>query len=128
MKNIDTLLSEEVVRNLGIIKGLDPESEEYRNRTDWALKLIDRGIKIEELDFEHDEMLRKRKFEEQTKRDELKEDKKRFQIKFWEGVGVFVITLGFNYLCLRGAFKFEETGSFTSKSSLKCFNNAFTNK
>lgn len=108
--NVETLLHEELQTRLEELKGMDVGSDEYKAAVDNITKLMDRGIKIDELNLED----LKRTSETNVKMSQIKEDHKdRFWKHILEGVGIAAP------LCLTvwgtlKSLKFEETGTVTT--------------
>lgn len=55
--NVETLLHEEIVRELETLKEMEVGSEAYRTTVDGLTKLTDRTIEIDKLNVEHDERI-----------------------------------------------------------------------
>ena len=115
-KDILDALDETVKDLLEKLKTLDAPSEEYR-KTAESLKIL-RSLQIEDRKtyLDHQE-----KVDQTTTEDLLKRDQMRTDWFFKAGdllvraAGV-VLPLGFYAKWMRAGFKFEETGTFTSKT------------
>lgn len=137
--NIYSTIDEELLKELKKLSELDPGSDEakelMKNITilhQMRMKEKDVHTKCEEIEIDkhldHRKLdLEERKIDLENKREQVKaRDARIFQIL---GVGVtvgtFVIGWGFRSKWLAKGFKFEESGTFASKTMMECFKEVF---
>ena len=97
--NIQTLLHEEIAKQLTELKGMDAGTEEYKMAVDNLTKLTDRAIEMEKLDIET--------------RDKKEERVDRIIKNCLAGAGISIPTLVTIWGTLK-SLKFEETGTVTT--------------
>ena len=107
---VETLLHEELKTRLEELKDMDASSEEYKATVDNIMKLMDRGIKIDELNLED----LKQEREVNVKMSQMKEDHKdRFWKHILEACGIG-LPAGLAIWGTLKSLKFEETGTVTT--------------
>ena len=107
---VEKLLHEELKTRLEELKDMEVGSDEYKAAVDNITKLMDRGIKIDELNLED----LKRECETNIKMSQIKEDHKdRFWKHILEGVGIGLPAAVAIWGTLK-SLKFEETGTVTT--------------
>lgn len=107
----EMLLHEELKRLFEELKGKDPSSEEHKAIVDSITKLMDRGIKIDEVNLEDT----KRACETNVKISQIKEDRNG---RFWSYLLKFIeigLPLYTAFKATKLVLKFEETGVITTK-------------
>lgn len=108
--NVETLLHEELQTRLEELKTMDVGSDEYKAAVDNITKLMDRGIKIDELNLED----LRRECEMNAKMSQIREDHKdRFWKHILEGLGI-AVPVGLTVWGTLKSLKFEETGTVTT--------------
>lgn len=137
--NIYSTIDEELLKELKKLSELDPGSDEAKKLMNnitilhqMRMKEKDVHAKCEEIEndkhLDHRKLdLEERKIDLENKREQVKaRDARIFQIL---GVGVtvgtFVIGWGFRSKWLAKGFKFEESGTFASKTMMECFKEIF---
>lgn len=137
--NIYSTIDEELLKELKKLSELDPGSDEakelMKNITilhQMRMKEKDVHAKCEEIEndkhLDHRKLdLEERKIDLENKREQVKaRDARIFQIlSVGVTVGTFVIGWGFRSKWLAKGFKFEETGTFSSKTMMECFKEVF---
>lgn len=79
--NIDTKLHVEISDEFEALAGMEVGSETYKATVDGLVKLLDRAIEIEKFDAEQEEKTHIRKYDEEFKLKQAKEEKKDRVIK-----------------------------------------------
>lgn len=98
MEKIKELLNEEIKEDLEVLTELDLSSDEYTIAVDNLAKLY--KLKIEE---------------EENEKERKDQKNHRFMTYILEGAGI-ILPLGFYAIWMNKGFKFEETGTITSKT------------
>lgn len=112
--NIETLLHEEIGRELQDLQGLEPGTEEHDARVNTLAKLVDRSIEMERLSIEHEDKIETREFENEFRLKQMEEDRKdRFVKNVLQataiGLPLVVTVWGAVY-----SWKWERTDTITS--------------
>lgn len=108
------LLHEEIVEEFDNLKDTDAGSEEYTKVVDGLTKLVDRAIKIEEIENEKQEKAKTREIETSLKLDQMKEEKVDRVVRHsLTAAGIIIPTLVTIWGTIK-SIKFEETGTFTT--------------
>lgn len=115
-EELKELLGEEIKIEIGNLYDLKPGSDEHSKAVDNLAKLY--RLKIEEeknaLDLEEQRITRER--DEQFKKEQLAEETKDRYFKYGIEAGLGALTLLFYSYWMKKGFKFEETGTITSKT------------
>ena len=129
--NIETLIDVELEDRLNEMSGLDPTSEDYKAREDVSIKLIDRKVKLVELDLQAaankqnaEVEATKLKLQEEAntlKAMEIKEAKIRHIVDSAVNVGTTVIKLVGIAAVGIGLTKFEREDSLVSTPTKEIF-------
>ena len=122
-KNIDELLSEEIAAQIKALSDLQSGTKEKSTAIDDLTKLYKLRIEENKSEWDADEKYDRRVMEGEanTKDDELKQKQLEEQVKeryFRVGVAAaeLMVPLIFYGIWMRKGFKFEETGTYTSKT------------
>lgn len=111
---MQTIVRDEVRDQLEQIHKMQVGTEEYKLAVDGVTKLMDRAIEMEKLDFEHEEQVRTREFEEDLKVRQMKDEKNDRRVKnVLTGLGIGIPAV----ITVWGAMKsweFEKEGVVTS--------------
>lgn len=141
MNNTDivTKIDEELLNELTKLGTLDPNADEAKDlikniQALHQMRVKEKDLSIEDSKIQNDYYLNQRKLDI----DELKasNDNKNEQIKardarilqlvgFGVTLGTFAIGWGLRSKWLAKGFKFEETGTFSSKTMMECFKEVF---
>lgn len=100
---IETLLHQEIAKELRDLSKLDAGTEEHKATVDGVTKLMDRAIEMDKLGHEREEK------EAQVKRDE----RNRLIQCILTGAGI-ILPLGVTIWGTIKSLKFEETGTYTT--------------
>ena len=115
-KDINDLLRDELVNCFGALEDIPVDSKEYAIATDNVCKLLDRAITIEKFNEDAankvDELETTNKFKEAQMKEDSKDRKIRNGITI---AGIVIPTVVTIWGTLK-TFKFEETGTFCSKT------------
>jgi hypothetical protein len=120
---IEKMLDEEIKSEIECLGELEPGSEEHSKAVD-SLSTLYR-LKIDEAKAEKDHehvvadvelKLRQMRMDDELKRDQLAEQKTERIFKNCIEIGGIVLPLTFSTIWMFKGFKFEETGTFTSKT------------
>lgn len=112
--NIETLLHEEIVREMSNLKGLEVDSETYKTQVDGLTKLVDRAIELDRLNIEHQDKKETRKFENDFKLKQMDdENKDRLIRNILTAAGIVIPTAVTVWGTIK-SIKFEETGTITT--------------
>ena len=122
-KNIDELLSEEIAAQIKALSDLQSGTKEKSTAIDDLTKLYKLRIEENKSEWDADEKYDRRVMEGEanTKDDEMKQRQLEEQVKeryFRVGVAAaeLMVPLIFYGIWMRKGFKFEETGTYTSKT------------
>ena len=122
-QNIEELLSEEIAAQIKALSEMDSGSKEKSMAIDDLTKLYKLRIEENKSEWDADEKYDRRVMEGEanTKDDELKQKQLEEQVKeryFRVGVAAaeLMVPLIFYGIWMRKGFKFEETGTYTSKT------------
>ena len=108
------LLHEEIVDEFDNLKETVAGTEEYTKVVDGLTKLVDRAIKIEEIENEKLEKAKTREIETSLKQDQMKDDRiDRVVRNALTAAGIVIPTLVTIWGTCK-SIKFEETGTFTT--------------
>lgn len=141
MNNTDivTKIDEELLNELAKLGTLDPNADEAKDlikniQTLHQMRVKEKDLSIEDSKIQNDYYLNQRKLDI----DELKasNDNKNERIRardarilqlvgFGVTLGTFAIGWGLRSKWLAKGFKFEETGTFSSKTMMECFKEVF---
>ena len=113
--DIQTMLNDEIVKEFEKLGGMDDIGDDkYRTTVDGITKLIDRAISMEKFNIENEDKLNAQEFEQEMRRQEMKDERIDRIIK---NVRTGIATVGSIGLTVWGTFKtfkFEETGTITT--------------
>lgn len=112
--SLETLLHTEMANEFDSLEKMEVGSEEYIKTVDGLTKLMDRAIKIDELNNEHELETDSKEFEKSLKLKEFEEDKRDRLIKNCIGAAGIVLPLGATIWGILKSLKFEETGTVTT--------------
>lgn len=112
--SLETLLHTEMANEFDSLEKMEVGSEEYIKTVDGLTKLMDRAIKIDELNNEHELEIDSKEFEKSLKLREFEEDKRDRLIKNCLGAAGIVLPLGATIWGILKSLKFEETGTVTT--------------
>lgn len=112
--NIENLLHDEIQKEFEDLGRMELGSEKYKSTVDGLTKLVDRAIKIDELNIENQEKIDAREDEREIKLKQMEEDRKdRLVRNVLTGLGL-VIPTGLTVWGTLKSLKFEETGTVTT--------------
>lgn len=112
--SLETLLHTEMANEFDKLEGMEVGSDKYIKTVDGLTKLMDRAIKIDELNEVHERELESREFEKSLKLKEFEEGKRDRLIKnCLTGAGI-ILPLGATIWGVLKSLKFEETGTVTT--------------
>ena len=116
------MLEEEIKSEIEKLSTLNQGSGEHTSAIENLSKLY--KLKIEETKNEKEllEAVRARESELQLKREQLSEQVKDRYWKFGLDAGGTALWIAFYYLWMRRGFRFEETGTYTSKTFMNLIN------
>lgn len=103
---VKTLLCKEVESELQILKDVGAGSDEHKQTTDMAIKLMDRLLEYERLEMEREEF--------KLKLLQLKEDKKDRLVKNCIAVAGIIVPVGVTIWGVLKSFEFEKEGTITT--------------
>lgn len=112
----ETKLNDEIVSQIELIEKIDTTTEEGVRASECATKLIDRSIKLKELEIEKDIQIRKLNDEYELKLKEIENAKKGQMIDIGVKVGMFVASSCLYLYAHKSSLRFEkdDTASFTT--------------
>ena len=119
-KDIRDLLDEEIERELKKVSDLDPGCEKHADAVKSLKQLYDLRLEEEKIYMEDRAKTDQRDYEDQLKRDTLKNDQRLQKVKIGVDIANVVLPLMFYGAWLKMGLKFEEKGVFTS-TTLKSF-------
>lgn len=114
--NLQNQLDSEIDRLFNLLSTMNPESEEYSKTAKQIQGLYELRQKDDRTYFDHFEKINQRELEENSKKEELKEKRKDRIWKIVMGCLELGIPLVFYGTFMHRGFKFEETGSYTSRT------------
>lgn len=101
--DMNKLLNNEIQSEFEKLKEMEIGSEQYKATVDGLTKLVDRAVKVEELNIEHE-----------NKIEQMQEDKLDRRIKNGIAIGGIIIPSLITIWGTLKSLKFEETGSITT--------------
>lgn len=120
---LETLLHEEIKKEIEELGHIELGSSEYKATVDGVTKLMDKAIDIERINVEAEEKEKDREIETNLKVSQMKEDRKnRIVGHVLTGVGIAVPTAVTIWGALK-SWEFEKTGTITT-----IFGRGFMNK
>lgn len=112
--DIMTKLNTEIESLTEALKGMDPGTDKHKAAIDELTKLMDRAIKLQELENEQKNKELIREDDKALKLEQAKEDKKDRLIKNIIAAAGIVLPLGVTIWGTRTSLKFEEEGTVTT--------------
>ena len=112
--DIMTKLNTEIETLTKALEGMDPGTDKHKAAIDELTKLMDRAIKLTELENEQKNKELIREDDKALKLEQAKEDKKDRLIKNIIAVAGIVLPLGVTIWGTRTSLKFEEEGTVTT--------------
>lgn len=128
-ENIRQALANEILSQLEGLSNLDAGSKEHQTAVDNVTKLYRLALEDVKADTDYDEKVYRRGVdkenqtrEEQLKRDQLSEQIKDRYFRLGLGAAEIILPLMFYACWMNRGFKFEEEGTYTSKTFMNLFN------
>ena len=112
--SIKTLYEVEIESEFEKLAGMEPGSNEHRAMVDSITKLTDRAIEMEKFDVESQEKDNSRKFEEDLKLKQAKDEKLDRIVKNCISVAGIVLPICLAVWGTKTSLKFEEEGTITT--------------
>ena len=112
--SIKTLLEVEIEEELDKLAGMKPGTDEHRATVDSVAKLMDRAIELEKLADAADERDQDRKFDNELKLKQAKDEKLDRIVKNVISAAGIVLPICLTIWGTRTSLKFEEEGSITT--------------
>ena len=126
--NLETLLHTELADGFDALSKVKKGSDEYTKMVDGQTKLLDKVIELDKLNIEHDLEIESRKFENDLKLAQFKEDRiDRWVKNILTGLGI-AIPAGCTIWGVLKSLKFEETGTVTTTAGRSLFPKLFSKK
>ena len=125
---IETMLSDEIKKEIGELGKIPLGSEEYRTTVDGVTKLMDRAIEIEKTEAEFKEKVKNQEIDNNLKVKQMQdENKDRIVRNILTAAGI-VIPAVLTIWGTSRTLKFEETGTITTFAGRNFVNNLFRKK
>jgi len=124
MKN-ETLLHEEIKSEFEELKKLEVGSEKYKTAVDGLTKLVDRAIKIDELNTGVGERLDARNIDAELKQEQFEESVKSRKVQTGLTIAGIVVPTVVTIWGTLKSLKFEETGTITTNAGRNFMNKLF---
>lgn len=111
---IETLLKEEITDEFENLKKMELGTEAYKTTVDGVTKLVDRSIKLKELENEQLEKEASREMEANLRQQEIDNNRRNEKIKNGIAIGSLIGSIGLTIWGTFKTFKFEEEGTITT--------------
>lgn len=119
--NLETLLHTELADGFDALAKVDKGSESYIKLVDGQTKLLDKAIELDKLNIEHEKEMESRKFENDLKLAQFKEERMDRWVKnILTGLGI-AIPAGCTIWGVITSLKFEENGTVTTMAGRGLF-------
>ena len=123
---IETLLKEEITDEFENLKKMELGTETYKTTVDGLTKLVDRSIKLTEIEQEQLNKEAEMKMEAEMKQQELDNERRNNKIKNGIAIGSIITTVGLSIWGTIKSFEFEKEGSITTIMGRNFINNLFS--
>lgn len=121
---IETILQEEIKSEFKELKGMELGSDEYKTTVDGLTKLVDRAIKIEELNnYAQDKIYKENELD--LKQQQIEEEQKDRKVRNSITVASIVIPTIVTIWGTLKTLKFEEVGTVTTNAGRNFMNRLF---
>lgn len=121
---IETILQEEIKSEFKELKGMELGTDEYKSTVDGLTKLVDRAIKIEELNNDAQDKIYKEN-ELDLKQQQIEEERKDRKVRNSITVASIVIPTIVTIWGTLKTLKFEEVGTVTTNAGRNFMNRLF---
>ena len=121
---IETILQEEIKSEFEELKGMELGTDEYKSTVDGLTKLVDRAIKIEELNNDSQDKIYKEN-ELDLKQQQIEEERKDRKVQNSITVASIVIPTIVTIWGTLKTLKFEEVGTVTTNAGRNFMNRLF---
>ena len=121
---IETILQEEIKSEFEELKGMELGTDEYKSTVDGLTKLVDRAIKIEELNNDAQDKIYKEN-ELDLKQQQIEEEQKDRKVRNSITVASIVIPTIVTIWGTLKTLKFEEVGTVTTNAGRNFMNRLF---
>ena len=121
---IETILQEEIKSEFKELKGMELGTDEYKSTVDGLTKLVDRAIKIEELNNDAQDKIYKEN-ELDLKQQQIEEERKDRKVRNGITVASIVIPTIVTIWGTLKTLKFEEVGTVTTNAGRNFMNRLF---
>lgn len=121
---IETILQEEIKSEFEELKGMELGTDEYKSTVDGLTKLVDRAIKIEELNNDAQDKIYKEN-ELDLKQQQIEEERKDRKVRNSITVASIVIPTIVTIWGTLKTLKFEEVGTVTTNAGRNFMNRLF---
>ena len=121
---IETILQEEIKSEFEELKGMELGTDEYKSTVDGLTKLVDRAIKIEELNNDVQDKIYKEN-ELDLKQQQIEEERKDRKVRNSITVASIVIPTIVTIWGTLKTLKFEEVGTVTTNAGRNFMNRLF---
>ena len=112
--SIKTLLEVEITDEFDKLAGMEPGTDEHRATVDSVVKLMDRAIELEKLADAAEEKEKDRKFDNDLKLKQAKDERLDRIVKNIISVAGIVLPIGLTIWGTKTSLKFEEEGTVTT--------------
>jgi len=112
--SIKTLLREEIQRDMETLKDMEVGSDAYKAAEDGTVKLIDRYIELDKLDFEAQDKTESRQVETYLKKEQMKQDKKLTIFRLIIDIAGIAVPIIVTVWGTKKSFEFEKEGTITT--------------
>ena len=121
---IETILQEEIKSEFNELKGMELGTDKYKSTVDGLTKLVDRAIKIEELNNDAQDKIYKEN-ELDLKQQQIEEERKDRKVRNSITVASIVIPTIVTIWGTLKTLKFEEVGTVTTNAGRNFMNRLF---
>lgn len=126
--NVETLLHKVIYHELEQLEKEDLGAEERKAKVDEITKLMDRANEMVRLDIDAEDKAETRKFEQELKLKQQKEETIDRVVKNGINVAGILLPLAVTIWGTKASFKFEETGTITTAMGRGFLNRLFPKK
>lgn len=111
---IETMLRDEVKKELEELKSVELGSQKYKDAVEGISELTDKAIKLDSVAFEQDVKLQELELEAKHKLEEMKIERRDRWLKHGIAIGSILLTTGVTLWGTLASFEFEKEGSITT--------------
>ena len=125
---IEKLLHEEIENEFKDLANLERGSDEYKTTVDGLTKLVDRAIKIDELNIDEQNKIDSRETEANLKQQQIDNERKDQKVRNGISIAGIVIPVAVTIWGTIKTLKFEQEGTITTNAGREFMKRIFSRK